>query len=193
REIDALESLGRIGPLSVDPLLPVHTAWDLGMDDSTAIWFFQTEKGGVWRVADYYENSGEGLKHYADVLQARGYRYGRHIAPHDIAVRELGTGKSRLETARALGLRFTIARNLPVMDGVNAARRQLENCFFDGARCAAGIKALRQYRKAWHEKADVYGSPVHDWTSHAADAFRYAAVGMMPERTGERQEKTINW
>ena len=193
REIDALESLGRVCSVPHEPLLPVNTAWDLGMDDATAIWFFQVEPGGDWRIFDYYEAGGEGLEHYADVLKSKGYSYGRHIAPHDIAVRELGTGKSRLETAHKLGIRFTVARNLPVIDGINAARRQLERCWFDAKRCAEGLKALRQYRKTFNEKMDVYGKPQHDWTSHAADAFRYAVVGMMPERKGERQEKTVNF
>ena len=193
RDIDALEGMGRIGHVPHEPDLPVHTAWDLGMDDATSIWFFQVEPGGDWRILNYYENSGEGLAHYADVLKSKGYVYGRHIGPHDIQVRELGTGKSRLETARALGIRFTVARNLPVIDGINAVRRHLPFCWFDAKKCAEGIKALRQYRKTFNEKMDVYGRPQHDWTSHAADAFRYAVVGMMRESRGEQQERTINF
>jgi len=192
REIDALESLGRVRSLPHEPALLVNTAWDLGMDDATAIWFFQ-QMSGEWRVIDYYEASGEGLEHYADLLKRKGYVYGRHIAPHDIAVRELGTGKSRLETARKLGIRFSVARNLPVADGIQAARRQLERCWFDAKRCAEGLKALRQYRKTFNDKMDVYGKPQHDWTSHAADAFRYAVVGMTAERKAEAQEKTVNF
>lgn len=191
REIDALTYLGRILPIPFERL-PVHTAWDLGMDDAMAIWFFQVEPGGDWRIIDYYENSGEGLTHYADVLKNKGYTYGRHIAPHDIMVRELGTGKSRLETARSLGIKFITAKNLPVIDGINAVRKHLPRCWFDAQKCAEGLKGLRQYRKSYNEKMAVYGKPVHDWTSHAGDAFRYAVVGMMPERTGDRQEKTIN-
>ena len=189
-----------------EPELPVNTAWDLGMDDATAVWFFQVEPAGfsgkippvretgpVWRVIDYYEASGEGLEHYSEILQKRGYKYGRHIGPHDIRVRELGTGKSRLETAARLGLRFTVCRDLPVIDGIQAVRRHLPNCRFDAKKCAEGLKALRQYRKTWNERMDVYGRPQHDWTSHAADAFRYAVVGMLPERRSEGQEKTINF
>ncbi|MDR3361667.1 MAG: terminase family protein [Desulfovibrio sp.] len=193
REIDALESAGRIGLVPYEPALPVNTSWDLGMDDATAIWFFQVEPRGDWRVIDYYENSGEGLAHYAALLKSRGYAYGRHIAPHDIMVRELGTGKSRFETARELGVRFSPCRNLPVIDGINAVRRQLPNCFFDAKKCAEGLKAIRQYRKTWNERMDVYGAPQHDWTSHAADALRYAVIGMITERKDERQTKTINW
>jgi hypothetical protein len=193
REIDTLTSLGRIIPIPFERALPVHTAWDLGMSDATSIWFFQVEPGGDFRIIDYYENSGEGLEHYVYMLKNKGYTYGRHIAPPDIAVRELGTGKSRLEVAAKLGVRFTVARALPVIDGIQAVRRQLPRCWFDAQKCAEGLKGLRQYRKSYNEKADVYGKPVHDWTSHAADAFRYLVVGMMPERKGERQEQTINY
>ena len=193
REIDALEAAGRVGAVPYEPELAVHTAWDLGMDDATAVWFFQAEPGGDWRIIDYYEASGEGLEHYSEILKRRGYKYGRHIGPHDIRVRELGTGKSRLETAARLGLRFTVCRDLPVIDGIAAVRRQLERCRFDAKKCAEGLKALRQYRKTRNERMDVYGRPQHDWTSHAADAFRYAVVGMLPERRSEGQEKTINF
>ena len=117
-QLDAADLAGRICPLPVSPDLPVHTAWDLGMDDATAIWFFQVEPSGNWRMLDYYEASGEGLAHYAAVLAAkarpegtatadgiagRGFCYGRHLAPHDIRVRELGTGQSRLERDRPSG------------------------------------------------------------------------------------------
>ncbi|MCC8194343.1 MAG: terminase family protein [Deltaproteobacteria bacterium] len=192
KDLDAADRAGRIGVVPYEPELSVSTAWDLGMDDATAIWFFQTEPGGDVRVIDYYENSGEGLDHYIEFVLDKGWRYARHIAPHDIRVRELGTGKSRLETARALGLAFTPCRNLPVADGINAVRRLLPRCWFDAARCAVGVRALRQYQKVWNEKMGLFGKPLHNWTSHAADAFRYLAVGLMPEKTGPRQVKTIN-
>lgn len=192
RELDAAQEGGRIGSFPYEEALPVYTAWDLGMDDATAVWFFQRDAFGAVRLIEYYENSGEGLGHYAGIVLAKGWRYARHIAPHDIMVRELGTGKSRLETARALGIPFTPCRNLPVADGINAVRRLLPLCRFDAARCAGGLAALRQYQKAWNEKAGVFGSPLHNWTSHAADAFRYLAVGLMPEKTGQRQDKTHN-
>ena len=192
KDLEAADREGRVGLVAYEPELTVSTAWDLGMDDATAIWFFQVEPGGDVRVIDYYENSGEGLDHYIEVVGGKGWRYGRHIAPHDIMVRELGTGKSRLETARALGLAFTPCRNLPVADGINAVRRLLPRCRFDAARCAPGLLALRQYQKVWNEKMGLFGNPLHNWTSHAADAFRYLAVGLMPERQGPRQEKTNN-
>lgn len=201
REIDALEAAGRILPLDYEPALSVYTAWDLGMDDAMCIWFFQVEPGGDWRFFDYYENSGEGLEHYADVVLGRlpGHwafgrhrAYARHIGPHDIMVRELGTGKSRFEVAGGMGIHFSACRNIPVMDGIGAVRRQLPRCWFDAVRCKEGLTAVRQYRKSYNSKMDVFGKPVHDWTSHASDALRYAVVGMMPQRREPRQERTCN-
>ena len=124
---------------------------------------------GEWRFIDYYESSGEGLAHYAEVLAKKGYRYGQHIGPHDIAVREWGTGKSRIETARGMGLNFTVAQNLPVMDGIEAVRQVLAAAWFDKEKCGPGLSCLWGYQREYDDR--------HDWTSHGADAFRYAAVG----------------
>lgn len=172
---------GRITTVGVEPALLVNTAWDLGVGDATAIWFFQylpVGSVGEWRFIDYYEASGEGLPHYAEVLAKKGYNYGQHIGPHDIAVREWGSGKSRIETAAKLGVQFRTARNLPVLDGIDAVRSILGACWFDKDKCADGLKALFAYQK---ERDDVHNcwkrTPLHDWTSHGADAFRYAAVG----------------
>ena len=172
---------GRIAPIPVEPGLLVNTAWDLGVSDSTAIWFFQflpSGSAGEYRFIDFYESSGEGLQHYAEVLAAKGYHYGQHIGPHDLAVRELGSGTSRIETARKMGIKFRVAPMLPVMDGIDAARRVIGAAWFDSEKCRDGIKALMAYQ---HERDEVHQcwkrTPLHDWTSHAADAFRYAAVG----------------
>lgn len=196
--LDQAESEGRIARLAPDPALPVHTAWDLGMDDATAIWFFQAEPSGAWRMLDYYEAGGEGLAHYARVLRCkaapagsvapgdmpalagRGFVYGQHIAPRDIRVRELGTGQSRLESAAALGIRFSVAPGLPLADGIDATRRRIPRLWFDAEHCARGIKALRAYRRQWRRHGEASG-PLHDWTSHAADALRYAATGFRPD------------
>lgn len=183
----------RVTDVPYDPALPVHTAWDLGVSDSTTIWFVQAHPGGKFAVIDYYEASGAGLDHYAEVLRKRGYAYGRHIAPHDIRVRELGTGKSRLETARNLGIRFDICPNIPVQDGINAIRTILPRCWFDETRCEDGIEALRHYRREFNDKTgDFKQRPRHDWASHATDAFRYFAVGFRQERSGPRQAKALN-
>lgn len=196
--LDQAESEGRITRLAPDPALPVHTAWDLGMDDATAIWFFQAEPSGAWRMLDYYEAGGEGLAHYARILRGkaapagsgapgdlpflagRGFVYGQHIAPRDIRVRELGTGQSRLESAAALGIRFSVAPGLPLADGIDATRRRIPRLWFDAEHCARGIRALRAYRRQWRRRGEASG-PLHDWTSHAADALRYAATGFRPD------------
>jgi phage terminase large subunit len=163
--------------------LPVHTAWDLGIGDSMAIWFAQQERSGAIRVIDHYENSGESLGHYVNVLRAKPYTYGRHYVPHDAQVRELGSGKSRIEMLAALGLRAELAPNIRLEDGVNAARLFLRKCWLDSNRCAKGIDALQNYRWDYNTRLDEHKSvPVHDWASHSADAFRYLAVSMKDER-----------
>ena len=181
RLLQRAEDEGRVGRVPVEPGLLVHTAWDLGMGDSTAVWFFQhlpAGRLGEWRFVDFYEASGEGLAHYAEVLRQKGYAYERHIGPHDLAVRELGSGKSRIETARALGINFEIARNLPVLDGVDAVRSILPHAWFDSEKCRNGLACLWAYRKERDEQNACWKrTPLHDWTSHGADAMRYAAVG----------------
>ena len=169
---------GRQCPVLVDPKLPVNTAWDLGMDDAMAIVFFQLSHESI-RIIDYYENSGEGLEHYFKVLQKRDYYYGEHLAPHDIKVRELGTGKSRLEVARSLGIRFRIVAKQSFEDGVQAVRDALPRTYIDTVRCTRIIDALCQYHKAFNEDTKTFSSgPDHDWTSHPCDAVRIMAQGI---------------
>lgn len=166
------EAENRVTIVPKNDSIQVNTAWDLGIDDSMTIWFYQTV-GQEIHIIDYYENSGEGLAHYAMKLQEKSYVYGHHFAPHDIAVRELGTGKSRLEIAKSLGIRFETAPNLPIDDGINAARALFSRCWFDKDKCSRGINALKNYRKEWDEKNKVFRTtPKHDWASHGADAFR---------------------
>jgi hypothetical protein len=161
-----------------EPQLPVVTAWDLGMDDATAIWFVQVHRREL-RVIDYYETSGVGLEHYTRELDRKPYTYGDHLLPHDAKVRELGTGKSRLEILHSLGLRASVVPMLSVEDGIAAARSVLPRCWFDEEKCGRGLKALRSYRTEYDEKAGVFRSrPLHDWSSHGADAFRSLAVGL---------------
>ena len=172
---------GRITRVPYDRAASVITAWDLGIGDSTAIWFAQFV-GQEIRIIDYYENSGVGLDHYAKVLLDKEYHYEQHILPHDVQVKELGTGKSRLETLDALGIRnIEIAPKLAVEDGIQAARSMIPRCWFDESKCTRGIEALRQYRRDFDERLKTWrGRPLHDWTSHGADAFRYLAVGYKP-------------
>jgi phage terminase large subunit len=163
--------MGRVGRVPYDPLLPVHTAWDLGVGDATAIWFAQLI-GAERRIVDYYEASGEGLQHYAAVLDKRGYKYGRHMAPPDIEVRELGSGKSRKEIAATLGIKFEVVKGMRLEDGINAARMMLPTCYFDEDKCKTGLEVLQNYRWDFNQRMDEFKStPVHDWASHGADAF----------------------
>lgn len=167
----------RIGIVPYDPRLPVHTSWDLGMADSTVLWFFQVH-GRETRVIDVLKGEGVALDWYAKRLQERGYLYGNHYLPHDVEVRELGTGKSRKEVLEALGIRVTVCPNIPVADGIQAVRMLLSTCWFDKTKCKEGIEALRMYRREYDEKRQEFrNSPLHDWTSHYADSFRYFAVG----------------
>lgn len=177
REMNEAEEKGRLTSVQYDPRLPVHTAWDLGMADSTVIWFIQTH-GVETRVIDVLKGEGVGLDWYAKELQSRPYVWGSHYLPHDVEVRELGTGKSRKEVLEGLGIRTTICPNIPVADGIQAVRMLLPTCWFDKIKCRDGIEALRMYRRDYDEKRQEFRvQPFHDWTSHYADAFRYFAVG----------------
>jgi len=176
REIVEAERAGRIGAHEIDPAAPVDTAWDLGIGDSTAIWFFQVAPDGV-RFVDHYESHNQPLSHYAAVLKARGYTYGDHWVPHDARVRELGTGRTRVETLGELGIKVRLVPDHKVEDGINAARVGFGKFWFHEVRCRPALEALRQYRSAYDEKLKVFkNAPLHDWTSHTADAFRYAAM-----------------
>lgn len=176
---------GRITAVPYETRIPVITAWDLGIGDTTAIWFCQ-KVGPETRLIDHYETSGVGLDHYVRVLQSKGYVYDQHILPHDVRVRELGSGKSRLETLQSLGLNnIQIAPQLNVDDGIQASRSLLATCWFDAEKCSHGVDALRAYHREYDDNNRVWkGRPAHDWSSHSADAFRYLAVG---------HRETSNW
>lgn len=176
KELEKARQEKRITNVPHEALLKVHTWWDLGVGDSTAIGFFQIY-GNQWRMIDYYEASGEGLAHYFNVLREKGYQYGNHYAPHDIRVRELGSGKSRYEVAQELGIEFQIVPNLGIEDGINAVRMRFNTLWIDQEKCKRFLEAISQYRKEWNDKMGEYKShPLHDWTSHPADMFRYWAV-----------------
>lgn len=184
----------RIGELPNNDHQPVHTIWDIGVGDSTAIWFVR-EIGEQYHIIDYYENSGEGLRHYMKVLKDRGYTYGDHWGPHDIDNREFGSdGKTRRELAREgyeidgekYCIRFKVVPKLGVDDGIDQVREILPHCAFNQATCEKGISCLENYRKEWDENRGCWkDKPLHDWSSHGADAFRYFAVAMgRRKRTG---------
>jgi hypothetical protein len=180
RQVDELRKKGQICHVPYDPAVPVSTSWDLGIGDSTAIWFYQMV-GREVHLINYYENSGEGLPHYARVLddfrRQTDCVYGPHAAPHDIAARELSSGMTRLEAARRLGIAFRVVPRLSLESGIEAVRACLHKCWFDEKACEKGIKALENYRKEYNEKYKVYSDrPKHDYASHGSDAFRMMAV-----------------
>lgn len=175
--IEAAERDGRVSRVPIDPRSPVHTAWDLGIGDSTAIWLFQCI-GVETRIIDYIEHAGVGLDWYASQLRERGHNYGTHLLPHDAGARELGTGRSRVEVLATLGIKSDVISAQSVADGINAVRTLLPTCWFDHEKTKRGVEALRQYRRQWDEKRKAFNErPYHDWTSHPADAFRILALG----------------
>ena len=174
------EREGRITVVPYDPVSLVTTAWDLGAEDSTAIWFAQPV-GLQWRILDYYENSGQALAHYAGVLKSKPYHYGDHILPHDAAHERLGRDSNDSLSVDLRNLGFN-NRVLPVDDidpGIEKARQLLPKCWFDAGRCIHGLKALRNYRREYDDARLTFKpNPYHDWASHGADAFRYLAIGL---------------
>jgi phage terminase large subunit len=171
----------RIGRVPIERALPVSTAWDLGISDSTAIWFIQ-RLGKEVRLIDYEEHSGVGLDFYADLLSKKGYIYDKHYLPHDIAIRELATGQSRVDTLSGLGIEVEVGLQSNVLDGINATRRLLDSCWIDETRCARGLEALKAYRREFDDRLKTWKQrPRHGWESHGADALRTYATGYEPK------------
>jgi phage terminase large subunit len=190
KEVVDAERAGRVSEVKIDPALPVQTAWDLGIGDSTAIWAFQITHGGI-RVVDYYENHSQPLAHYVGVLEAKGYK-GRCWVPHDAKARELGTGRTRVETLLSLGRDVALVPNHTVMDGINAARVSFKRFHFDELNCRQGLEALRQYRAEFDEKTKTFKNhPRHDWCSHGSDAFRYMAMAWKSLQPAEKPKNPI--
>ncbi|MDP6801124.1 MAG: terminase [SAR202 cluster bacterium] len=177
----------RIGAVPLIPDLPVWTWWDLGMNDLMTIWFIQWD--GPWvHAIDYYQNSGEGLGHYAGILQEkqrdRGYVYGGHLWPHDGNVRILDeTGRHRHQVMAGLGYEVeVVSRGMTLAPGIQQSRTLLARARFDEQRCAEGLRALRSYRREWDDGRGAWKStPRHDWASHGADAWRTGAMYGHPE------------
>lgn len=183
KQLSEARKEGRICRVPVEKL-PVHTAWDLGRKDATAIWFFQLV-GLEVHLVDYYENSGEELEHYAKVLQDKGYLYGEHYAPHDAAAKRL-SGPSVEERGAELGLDFIVMeQERDIFAGIEIARSIFPRCWFDEQRTKAGLNALMNYQKEYDEKHKVFKTrPLHDWSSNGADAFRYMARAVKLYHTG---------
>lgn len=191
---------GRVCSVVFEPDVPVDTWWDLGFNDSTAIWFSQ-RIGNEIRLLDYYENNGEGLQHYADYIQRkaseRDWKYGIHHAPHDISFHEFSTGKTRLQAARELGIQFQAApRVARIQDRIEAVRGGISRCVFDQSYCELGIRALESYRKEWNDTLGVWrDQPRHDWASHGADAFGLMALhyGNQTHSVNRREVTRSQW
>ena len=178
RLVKEAEDKGRLTKIDYDPSLPVNTVWDLGVGDSTAIIFYQ-QLGNTIQVIDYYENNREGLPHYAKIIKEKDYIYENHYAPHDIEVTEFSLGKTRREVAYQLGINFRILPKLPLEDGIHAAKMILPRCYFDLDNCQPLVDALRHYHRRYNEKMRMFSNkPIHDWSSHACDAFRYMAIAI---------------
>lgn len=176
RLMEQAEQDGRITGVPYDGAGLVTTAWDIGIGDSTAIWFMQAI-GRELRAIDYYEASGMPLAHYVEVLTRKGYAYAEDILPHDAQARELGTGKSIEELLRGMERKVRIAPKLTVDQGIQAVRTMLPRIWFDAKKCERGVAALRQYRSEYDEERKVLSNrPLHDWTSHGCDALRMFAV-----------------
>ena len=185
------EKQDRIGRVPYDPALPVETWWDIGVGDSTSIWFTQISNKEV-HVIDYYQNNSVGLEHYAKYLQGLPYIFKSHNFPHDMRNTEFGTGRTRFEVAEDLfdRVELNMVPKVGLEDGINAARVTIPRCWFDKEKCAKGLDALYNYHREWDDKLQEFkNKPRHDWSSHAADAFRYLSVGFtMPKQQSAKKE-----
>jgi hypothetical protein len=191
RQIVEARQQGRIRNVYYDANVPVHTAWDLGYNDSTAIWFFQ-QCGQEIHLLEYYENSGEALTHYLQYLKSKPYTYGKHLVPHDAAVHEYSTGLSRVAVARNHGIHFTVVPDISINEGIDAARNILNRCWFEEIKCAKGITVLESYKKQWNDRHGCWSSLLlHNFASHGSDAFRMLAVGM--GRLGSKGLSAEEW
>jgi phage terminase large subunit len=176
--LNELEDKKHMQEIPREELSRTFTAWDLGMGDSTSIWVAQLV-GTEVRLIDYYENHGVGLDHYVKWIKDNDYLKAEHILPHDVRVRELGTGKSRLEMLEEAGLEVKIAPRMGLDDGIQAVRRLLPRCWFNLPQVQTGLNCLRNYRRDYDEKRKIfYERPLHDWSSHGSDSFRYLALGL---------------
>lgn len=191
KEISDMENKRQISRVPYDPSLPVHTSWDLGVSDHTAIIFFQ-QLGRSVNIIDYIEERGQGLPFFIQLLKEKDYIYGDHYAPHDIEVTDFSNGKTRREVAYQLGVRFKVVPKLPLEDGIHATSMMLPRCWIDVDHCKKLIDALRHYHRKYVDKARMFRSkPVHDWSSHACDAMRYLAVGLQELNTRQTAPQSV--
>ena len=191
KEYDRAEKEGRFCNVPYDPAVPVYTVWDLGVSDSMAIGFYQIV-GPEVHMIDYYEKSNEGFPHFAKFLQSKPYVYAKHFAPHDIKARELTTGKTRLEVAESLGIKFEVVPEIGVQNGIDAARMMFNRVWIDKTKCHEFLNLIPQYTKEYDEDNKIFKTtPLHDWTSHGADMWRYTAVILDEMRHGSRNDISV--
>ena len=192
--IKTLEEKKQLSRVAYDPALLVHTAWDLGVDDSTAIIFYQL-LGNQILIIDYYENRREGLPHYIQLVKDKDYIYGEHFAPHDLEVMEFSTGKTRREVAYQLGVRFKILPKINLEDGIHSLKMVLPKCWFNMETTKPLIDALRNHHRKYNEKMKMFSNkPIKCWDSHACDAARYMALSItdLPKQRVAAQKTAVN-
>lgn len=190
KEIASVRKNGRIRAVPCEPTKLVNTYWDLGRGDATSIWFFQNINGEK-RFIDFYEASGEVITHYLGVLRSKGYNYDTLWLPHDAEHKLLSSEQTIAEICRKNGFRVAITPNLPLSEGINAARLLLSVCYFDAEKCGPGLEALTAYQWDYNQRLDeLKATPLHNWASHAADAFRYAGVSQRIDK--QARPKALN-
>jgi len=176
--LETVRISGRYCDVPVDDSVRVFTFWDLGIGDSTSIWFVQFV-GGEIHLIDFYQSHGKGIKHYIEILETKGYLYGGHYGPHDAESRSLQTGVTLRETAKRLGLSFEVVPRTDISPGLESVRSILGRCWFDRSNCHFGFSCLEQYHYCYNPLRRVHSSvPEHDWSSHCADAFRMLGVSV---------------
>lgn len=197
--LNRMELNNQVTIVDWEPNFQVHSAWDLGVRDSTSILMFQVI-GRQVNIIDMYQNADVGLEHYINVLQSKPYTWGKHIAPHDIQVREFTAGgMSRFEKAAQLGIKFLLAPDMTIIDGIESVRTTLPRIYIDNQKCKILVAALRNYRKVYDSATKTYQSrPLHDANSHVADALRYLCTALPkvqtkadPEALEKRYEEAV--
>lgn len=175
--LEAAMKEGRVRRVPYDPALLVHDVWDLGKGPKMAVGMFQ-RFGREVHMIDYHQGTeSDGIPQVIAELKKRDYVWGKHFTPHDIRSTDIGTGKTRLETAAALGWAFEIVPEIGVDDGISAGRLMFPRLWIDEVKCQQFVDSIGQYRQEWDEKRGIFrDTPLHDWTSHGADMYRYAAV-----------------
>ena len=194
KEMRVLTDAGRLTKVEYDPMFPVHTAWDLGYSDDTAIWWYQVIHGEL-RVLEYHSSNGQPIAYYTGLIQSKNYHYGTHYLPHDARAKTLASGgKSIIEQiSNKIPLEsLKIVPSLSLQDGIQASRLALMRAWFDAEKCQDGIECLRQYQREYDEDKKMFrDKPRHDWTSHGADAWRMLSIAWSEEHKEVPREKPI--